>query len=106
MKKLILFLLIFAFLCKGNDYPVLGINLSGIAYWSTEQAFKDLMKYSSKLRAQKKDDKKFTWDNPLPKVDENDYPLEIGDENSFIEIFVLSNEGKLREHIGEKLIVL
>jgi len=106
MKKLILFLLIFAFLCKGNDYPVLGINLSGIAYWSTEQAFKDLMKYSSKLRAQKKDDKKFIWDNPLPKVDENDYPLEIGDENSFIEIFVLSNEGKLREHIGEKLIVL
>lgn len=109
MKKIISILLFFLFpigICKSSEYPVLGINLSGIAYWSTEHAFKDLMKYSSKLRAQRKTDTKFTWDNPLPPLDENDYPLEIGEENSFIEIFVLSIEEEQRKHLGEKLYVL
>ncbi|HOM26945.1 MAG TPA: hypothetical protein PKV21_05510 [bacterium] len=109
MKKI--FFILFSILCficfsENSEYPPIGINLAGIAYWSTEHAFKDLMKYSSKLRAQRKDDKKFTWDNPLPPVDENGYPLEIGEENSFIEIYILSIEGKMREHLGEKLYVL
>ncbi|MCS7181070.1 MAG: hypothetical protein NZ891_06955 [bacterium] len=107
MKKfLVLLILVVDVFSNNSEYPVLGINLSGIAYWSTEHAFKDLMKYSSKWRAQKKDDRKFTWDNPLPPMDENGYPLEIGEENLFLETFILSVEGKMREHLGEKLYVL
>jgi hypothetical protein len=84
-------------------YPPLGLNLAGNSYWTTEHMFVDLMKSSSRWRAQCKDDKAFTWDNPLPKMDENGWPLEIGAEDAFLETYVVAAEQ--RDYLGNELIV-
>ncbi len=85
-------------------YPPLGLNLAGNSYWTTEHMFVDLMKSSSRWRAQRKTDKAFTWDNPLPKMDADGWPLEVGADNAFLETYVVAAEK--RDYLGKELIVL
>ncbi len=85
-------------------YPPLGLNLAGNSYWTTEHMFVDLMKSSSRWRAARKTDTKFTWDNPLPKMDENGWPLEVGKDNAYLETFVVA--AAQRDYLGKELIVL
>jgi len=86
-----------------SPYPPLGLNLAGNSYWATEHCFKDLMKHSSRWRAQKSGEA-FSWDWPMPELAEDGYPLEVGEGNDFIEAFVISAEQ--REHLGDELVAL
>jgi hypothetical protein len=54
----------------------LGINLGGLAYWTTEHAFVDAMKEASKWRAQPPG-QPFSWDHPLPPMREDGYPKSL-----------------------------
>ena len=87
-----------------SPYPLLGLNLAGNSYWTTEHMFVDLMKSSSRWRAQRKDAAKFTWDDPLPRMDANGWPLEVGADNAFLETFVVAAEQ--RAYLGKELVVL
>jgi hypothetical protein len=54
----------------------LGLNISGMNYWATEQVFSNLAANASRWRVQIKD-APFTWDTPLPPMTDDGYPKEI-----------------------------
>lgn len=80
----------------------LGLNLSGMVYWSTEQPFTNLAYNASPWRVQILGEP-FTWDTPLPPMSEDGYPLEIP-RRSEIETFLIYTTN--RKHIGREVTVL
>ncbi|WP_245441201.1 hypothetical protein [Neorhizobium sp. T7_12] len=71
-----------------EDYPSrLGVNLSPMNYWATEQVFSDLAYNASRWRVQIKG-APFTWDTPLPPMTPDGYPLNVP-ANSTLETFLI-----------------
>lgn len=66
----------------------LGLNLTGISYASTEQAFSNLAANASRWRLQKDNDKQWTWDNPLPPLTDDLYP-KVVPPKSMLESFLI-----------------
>lgn len=71
----------------GNLHPKLGLNLSGMSYWLTEQPFSNLAYNASRWRTQVRD-APFTWDDPLPPMTEDGYPTIIPD-GAFMDSFLI-----------------
>jgi hypothetical protein len=84
------------------DDPDLGINLSGIAYWTSELPFANLALHASRWRVQP-NGAPFTWEAPLPQMTESNYP-KIVPANSTVESFLLYTPN--RGTISNELIVL
>lgn len=61
-----------------DDLPPgrLGLNLSGMSYWATEQVFSNLAHNAARWRVQI-EGAPFTWDTPLPPMTSEGYPKEV-----------------------------
>jgi hypothetical protein len=79
-----------------------GINLTGLSYWSTEQPFTNLASNASRWRAQPIG-QPFTWDAPLPPLTETQYPSVVPN-GMVLESFLLGTPH--RGHLSKKLVVL
>ncbi|CDN55729.1 Cellulose-binding domain protein [Neorhizobium galegae bv. officinalis bv. officinalis str. HAMBI 1141] len=64
-----------------------GLNITGMSYWATEQAFSNLAYNASPWRVQVKD-APFTWDTPLPPMTKDGYPTRVP-AGSFVESFLI-----------------
>jgi hypothetical protein len=67
--------------------PELGLNLSGMSYWAAEQPFSNLAYNAARWRVQVKD-APFTWDEPLPPLTTDGYPLSVP-PNAFLDSFLV-----------------
>lgn len=65
----------------------LGLNISGMSYWATEQAFSNLAFNASRWRVQIRD-AAFTWDTPLPPMTADGYPKKIPN-NAVMDSFLI-----------------
>jgi hypothetical protein len=79
----------------------LGLNVTGMSYWATEQPFSNLSFNAARWRVQKHGEP-FTWDTPLPPMTDDGYPLEIP-RGSEIESFLIQTAR--RENLSSKLSV-
>ena len=70
-----------------DDCPPLGLNLSGTAWWASEQPFANLAHNAAPWRLQVRD-APFTWDEPLPPLTPDGYPLHVPEE-SFVDSFLI-----------------
>src|SRR5207253_3155580 len=80
----------------------IGINLSGLSYWTTEHPFSNLARHASRWRAQKIGEP-FSWDYPLPAMTPDGYPKTIP-QGQYLESFLVGTDH--REHLPDELIVL
>lgn len=81
--------------------PKLAINLTGPSYWTTEFPFSNLAFNASRWRLQV-GDAPFTWDEALPPMTENGYPLSIP-KGSVLESFLIFTQH--RRHLSDRLTV-
>lgn len=79
----------------------LGLNLSGMSYWAAEQPFSDLACNAARWRVQVKD-APFTWDEKLPPMTPEGYPLTIP-PNSWLDSFLIFTPH--RRHLPSKLVL-
>ncbi|MFN7023921.1 MAG: hypothetical protein ACK4QP_05260 [Pseudorhizobium sp.] len=77
----------------------LGINLSGMSYWAQEQPFTNLAHNAARWRVQIKD-APFTWDEPLPPLTPDGYPLSVPD-GAWLDSFLIFTAR--REHLPREL---
>lgn len=85
---------------QSRKVPI-GINLTGLSYWGTEQPFTNLVLSASRWRAQPTG-QPFTWDAPLPPLTETHYPTAIPD-GTILESFLIGTSH--RSHLSRKLVV-
>jgi hypothetical protein len=79
----------------------IGINLSPVTYWSTEHPFRNLALSASRWRLQENEGA-FSWDLPLPPLNDEGYPLVIPG-TAFLESFLVFTSH--REHLPAQLVV-
>lgn len=80
----------------------MGLNISGMSYWATEQAFSNLAYNAARWRVQIKN-APFTWDTPLPPMTDDGYPLEVP-RDSVMDSFLIFTPH--RKNLPVKLSVL
>ncbi|WP_244490681.1 hypothetical protein [Aureimonas frigidaquae] len=80
----------------------LGLNLTGVDYWTTEQPFTNLATSASRWRLQRLNTS-FTWDEPLPPMTPDAYPREVP-PSSYLESFLIGTSH--RAHLPHKLYVV
>ena len=73
----------------------LALNLAGMAYWADEHPFTNLAFNASRWRAQK-NNTPFTWDDPLPPMNEEGYPLSVPSDTT-LESFLIFTAN--RDHL-------
>lgn len=98
--------LCYPFLCQGSAAASkprarqhLGINLSGMSYWAQEQPFTNLAHNAARWRVQIKD-APFTWDEPLPPMTPDGYPLSVP-HGAWLDSFLIFTTR--REHLPREL---
>lgn len=82
-------------------YGPLGLNLTGMSYWSNEHAFSNLGYNASRWRLQDRN-APFTWDAPLPPMTQDGYPTVIPPQ-TVLETFLIYT--RRRHHLPAKLMV-
>ena len=88
-------------IAKAHYRLPLGLNLSGMSYWADEQPFTNLAFNASRWRVQVKD-APFTWDEPLPPLTEDGYPLFVP-VNAWLDTFLMFTPH--RDHLSAELYV-
>lgn len=79
----------------------LALNISGMAYWADEHPFSNLAFNASRWRVQK-NNSPFTWDDPLPPMTEDGYPLSVP-PNSVLDSYLIFTNN--RSHLPVNLAV-